>query len=284
MKSRIEHHQCGIHFTESCPIFVNRWEEGFTLPEHFHDFIEITYIAEGFGYHYVNGKEESVRRGDILFLPINTSHVFRPASLNPKNSLIVYNCIFPQEVLLMSNFPSNQSLHKLFTLWRTDNYGFHRWWDGEGTIIQLFDEMHQEYSLKLTGYEHLLFSNLMKLLVILYRMQTIGTPIVDTSERLHKILSYINIHYTESLTLETISKISNLSKRHFYRLFLQVTKQTFTGYIQNKRMDQSCRLLKTTTRKITDISRDVGYKDSKFYSVLFKKKYGMTPSMFRKLK
>ncbi|QGQ95232.1 AraC family transcriptional regulator [Paenibacillus psychroresistens] len=75
-----------------------------------------------------------------------------------------------------------------------------------------------------------------------------------------------------------------MSKRHFYRIFQQITGQTFTGYLQIKRIDQSCHLLRTTTRKIADISRDVGYKDSKFYSAVFKQLYGITPSSYRKLR
>lgn len=47
---------------------------------HSHDFIEICLVAEGTGVHYIDNQQMQVARGDMLFIPIGVSHVFRPKS------------------------------------------------------------------------------------------------------------------------------------------------------------------------------------------------------------
>jgi AraC family L-rhamnose operon transcriptional activator RhaR len=88
-----------LYFLPELPLFVNRVHESFELQQHTHDFIEISYVAEGSGAHYIDHTSLTVSKGDLFFIPVGVSHVFRPASTIQSKPLVVYNCIFTQEWL-----------------------------------------------------------------------------------------------------------------------------------------------------------------------------------------
>src|SRR5690554_1815438 len=76
-------------FDSKLPISVNRVYEGFTIMEHRHDFIEICYVGNGAGTHYIQDRTLPVTQGDIFLLPLGVHHVFRPLSANNQQSLLV---------------------------------------------------------------------------------------------------------------------------------------------------------------------------------------------------
>ena len=78
-------------------IHVNRCYESFHLAPHKHDFIEVTYVAQGQGVHYIADQTVQVNKGQLCYIPIGTPHVFRPSS--PTHPLIVYNCLFSRSIL-----------------------------------------------------------------------------------------------------------------------------------------------------------------------------------------
>jgi YesN/AraC family two-component response regulator len=58
---------------------------------------------------------------------------------------------------------------------------------------------------------------------------------------------------------------------------------SFNEYLQKKRIEQSCRLISNTEKKITEIAEIVGYRDVKFFNQIFKKHLKMTPREFKKI-
>ncbi|MEI0735438.1 AraC family ligand binding domain-containing protein [Paenibacillus sp. JTLBN-2024] len=75
-------------------IFVNRIAESFETPQHGHDFVEINYVAEGRGFHYIGEDRVDAEKGDVFVLPVGTTHVFRPTAVSPKEPIVIYNCVF----------------------------------------------------------------------------------------------------------------------------------------------------------------------------------------------
>jgi AraC family L-rhamnose operon transcriptional activator RhaR len=290
MHKRIEVFEGLSHYTLDFPIYINRWEEGFELAQHRHDFVEIAYIASGKGFHYVEEKVVPVFKGDIFLLPVGSSHVFRPASLQSKERLTVYNCIFSPLLLdkLDTAFVSSLSLSILLQPSdMTETAQFYWFRDLDGRILEIFETMYEEFKTHAPGYDSLLHAYLVELLVRLYRIHIDSHYMIQlnagetTPLNIEESLHYIKLQCNEPLTLDGMAELCMLSKRHFYRLFREHTGQTFTEYIQNKRIERSCRLLVTTQDKILAISEQVGYTDVKFFTQLFKKKMGVTPNKYR---
>jgi AraC family L-rhamnose operon transcriptional activator RhaR len=270
------------HFTEALPIFVNRYRENFELPEHQHDFIEIAYVAEGSGFHYIEDQLIPIVRGDLFVLPLHTKHVFRPSSQQEKSPLVVYNCSFSPEI--MSSIPWTDSpLMDAFLLSTHAHSAWFRLHDSAGDIGQLFDLLYHEYQHKLPGSTEMLFSALFQLIIRIQRHRVLPSPTVNTTK--HKIqlaLHYIQQHCHEHLTLNTLALQCNLSERHFYRLFKQATGQSFISYLQLLRMRKSCSLLETTALPIYEIAYQSGYSNIDYFYAVFKKFTGKLPGEYRK--
>ncbi len=95
---------------------------------------------------------------------------------------------------------------------------------------------------------------------------------------------YIDQHYMEAdLSLNDVTNLINLSPSHFSTVFSQETNQTFKDYLTTTRIQKAKELLLTTGLKSSDISYRVGYSDPHYFSFVFKKITGFSPSKFRLL-
>ncbi|MCR5283339.1 MAG: response regulator [Lachnospiraceae bacterium] len=93
---------------------------------------------------------------------------------------------------------------------------------------------------------------------------------------------YIMEQYAnEELSLNLIASHVNFSPNHLSTIFSQETGQTLIKYLTDFRMNKAKELLKGTGKKSSEISQEVGYKDPHYFSYLFKKTQGMTPTQFR---
>lgn len=94
-------------------------------------------------------------------------------------------------------------------------------------------------------------------------------------------IQYIRAHYNEPLSLENVASEINLSASYLSSLFSKVLGTTFIGYVQSVRIDTAKELLRTTTLKVYEISSQIGYDDEKYFSQVFRKAEGISPSQFR---
>ncbi len=88
--------------------------------------------------------------------------------------------------------------------------------------------------------------------------------------------------YDEEISLNRVAHVANVSANHFSALFSQNMGQTFIEYLTSLRMDKAKELLRCTSKRSSEIAGEVGYKDAHYFSYLFKKTQGMTPSEYRK--
>lgn len=84
-----------------------------------------------------------------------------------------------------------------------------------------------------------------------------------------------------NLMLPDVAGVVNMSKSRFSAVFSQYTGQTFTEYLIYLRLNKAKELLKTTNYKNSQIADEIGYNDSHYFSYIFKKNTGMTPSEYR---
>ena len=107
-----------------------------------------------------------------------------------------------------------------------------------------------------------------------------------SQKKYHSLLeeakSYIRQHYEdEDISLNVVAASVNLSPNHFSSIFSQQEGQTFIEYLTAVRMEKAKELLRTTAMKSSEIAYAVGYKDSHYFSYLFKKTQECTPGEFR---
>lgn len=93
---------------------------------------------------------------------------------------------------------------------------------------------------------------------------------------------YISENFTNpDLSLEMICKHLHMSTAYFSTIFKKETKQTYVAYLTDLRMNMALELLNTTDKKTYMISEEVGYPEQNYFSYVFKKKFGISPSKYR---
>lgn len=97
-----------------------------------------------------------------------------------------------------------------------------------------------------------------------------------------EVMDYIEKHYAEEeLSLNTLASHVNFSPNHLSMIFSQQTGKSFIKYLTELRMQKAKALLRCTGKRSSEISVLVGYKDAHYFSYLFKKTQGMTPTQYR---
>lgn len=103
----------------------------------------------------------------------------------------------------------------------------------------------------------------------------------DGSESIQKALEYIENRYHHDLGIDEVAEYCGLSSSHFCVLFRQVIGQTFLEYLTRFRIDKACSILRNSEVKVYQVAPLVGYVDSRYFTQVFKKVVGMTPSEYR---
>ena len=95
-------------------------------------------------------------------------------------------------------------------------------------------------------------------------------------------IKYIDKNYTdENISLNSVANAVNISANYLSALFTQRTGESFVDYITAKRMLKAKQLLRHSSKRTGEIAYEVGYKDPRYFSFVFKKTQGCTPKSFR---
>lgn len=101
----------------------------------------------------------------------------------------------------------------------------------------------------------------------------------DSSDKvIAKAIEYIDTHYSEDISLEDVAGHVYLNSVYFCRFFKQKTTENFTDYLTKVRMERAAELIKEGRYKTYEISEKVGYRNSKYFSRVFRRYTGLTPS------
>lgn len=106
---------------------------------------------------------------------------------------------------------------------------------------------------------------------------------VSANKMRTQLMQYIEENFNnKNLSLSAVADHLNTSVYVATRLFKETTGKNFKEYVMDKRMEYAAMLLKSTSQKVTEISNMAGFENAEYFSSLFKTKYGMTPTQYRK--
>lgn len=97
-------------------------------------------------------------------------------------------------------------------------------------------------------------------------------------------LKYIDDNYGNFISLEKVAEVIGLNPVYLSYLFKKIKKENFSEYLNKVRLEKAEELLRNSTLRIGEISEEVGYKDARYFSSLFKKRTGMSPNEYRNKK
>ena len=253
---------------------------------HKHDnFIELVIVLNGNATHIVNSDTYFIKKGNVFVLNHSTSHAYKKP-----HDFKICNIMFRPE-LLRSAGPdlctSNgfQALFVLEPIYRN----IHSFQSGLSLSIpsmehvaSIISGMINEYNNKHQGYQTMLISRFMELVVYLSRQYDNQENGNDSNLMyLANAISYIEDHYLEHLTTVDIAARSNISVRQLNRIFQSYYQTTPISYLQRLRLERARMLLRQCELPITKISYDCGFNDSNYFTRQFSKAYGLSPKAFR---
>ncbi|SFI79230.1 Helix-turn-helix domain-containing protein [Paenibacillus sp. UNC496MF] len=106
-------------------------------------------------------------------------------------------------------------------------------------------------------------------------------PAADAPNPVRDVAAYLDAHYFEDVSLIDVATRYHMDASYLSKQFKAVTGENFIEYVTRKRMEKACELLRGSELKINDISELVGYENQRYFSQVFKKFTGLTPSEYR---
>lgn len=103
-----------------------------------------------------------------------------------------------------------------------------------------------------------------------------------SSSIVNRAKEYVEEYYAEELTLQRVADAVGISSSYLSTLFSQQLECGFVDYLNKIRIDHACDYLKQHYFKTYEIAYKVGYRDEKYFSRVFKKVTGMSPSEYKK--
>lgn len=254
---------------------------------HHADFSELVIILHGNATHVVNTEESFIKKGDVFVIDGATSHAYKDP-----HDFRICNIMYKPE-LLRSAGPDLRKSNGYQALFILEPFyrNIHHFTSKLSLPISSLDYISslvafliEEYTNKLQGYQTMLRSRFMELVVYLSRQYEKQERQGIHSNLMHlaNAISFIEDNYLEPLSREEIAAKSSISVRHLNRIFQSYYQTTPFAYLQQLRLEHACTLLKKTNHPISEISYRSGFNDSNYFTRQFTKVYGMSPKVYRK--
>jgi YesN/AraC family two-component response regulator len=106
--------------------------------------------------------------------------------------------------------------------------------------------------------------------------------VAERARLVFRAVRYIEEHLEEELTLADVARVAGMSKFHFCRRFQVCTGQRFRDFLARRRVERAKELMRLQGRPLTDIFRDVGFRDMTHFTRVFKRIEGQVPSEHRR--
>ncbi|WP_438434214.1 helix-turn-helix domain-containing protein [Gorillibacterium sp. sgz500922] len=273
---------------DSFPFFIQYGGHEDDTNLHIHaDFSELVIVLSGSATHSVNAEETFVKKGDVFVIKGATPHGYR----NPQRFKI---CNIMYKTGLLHSFGSDlnrsigyQALFVIEPAYR-EELPFKSRLSLDLTSLE-FVSAHvsalvREYEEKEQAFKTMVSAGFLQLIVYLsrrYEKQNGGSE----SRLIHlaRVVSYLEDHYLEPLSIEKLAAESQISVRHLNRLFKSHYQITPLEYVQKLRLEHASELLKRTNLPVTLLSYESGFNDSNYFTRQFTKQFGMAPTFYRRL-
>lgn len=237
---------------------------------------EMEFILESNGGMIIDDKAYDIQKNDIVFrrpgqstqgiLPYRCySIIFHvtPDSHTSERSIIHYQN------------PILDKLPLIFNTQRPSHY------------VSLFEAILKEY-INPSNISDLVFKTyILHIFRLLYEeaVNPLHTETLIKNEYykyIKRALSYIDYHWNQKVTLDDLSAAAELSKNYFLKIFSDTLGVTPNVYLTNYRMDKAKEMLVLSELAIQEIALQCGFENIPYFSYLFKKSTGLSPSEFRK--
>lgn len=255
-----------IHITLLYVAISKYGNDWVSLP-HSHDFTEFFYITNGSGKFSVESETLDVKSNDLIILNPTIVHTEISNSLKPMEYIVlgIEGINFQagdHDYIFLNSSAHRSDLHLYFNT--------------------LAHEMKRDQP-----YRDFVCQNLLNILfTIILRNEAFKISIV-TGPHLTRdcsiVKKYIEEHFRENITIDTLSSLVHLNKYYFVHKFTKQFGTSPINYLITMRIDESKHLLASTNHSLSSISQIVGFSSPSYFSQAFKRTTNMTPQEYKKM-
>lgn len=283
------------HGTPRNPIRALRFTAGprtgypdhFHVKRHWHDYIEFLLIRKGDYEVEINLESRTLHKGDLCILNSGELHQITGLQAEAVHDALLFHpqildfsyrdewqeqCITPflEQSLLLKNVlhPQDPGYFDLFSL------------TAQLTARALAQERGWYVRCKLLLLE--LFAQLDRFGYFLPAKETRSNADTRKIFRYKALISYMEEHYQEPVTLDTLAKVISCNSQYLCRFFREIAGTSPIQYLILCRIEHACILLTRTARPVTEIALDCGFDNISYFIRQFRKVKGETPGEYRK--
>jgi AraC-like DNA-binding protein len=269
------------------PFFIQYgWHEQ-DLYVHCHrDFNELVIVTEGSAVHVVNSEEYTIEKGDVFVVGNDTIHGYKnPENFRICNIMYRHSEMFSAlpDIMTSAGYQALFVLEPRITKEQSFRSRLRLKHENYKAVKLLLDDMIHEYKSGSECRKTMLISQFARLAVTLSRLYSFDNG--DNRQdmvNIAKAVSYMENNFTEDISAGQLAELSHYSERHFMRIFRKTYNASPLEYIIDLRINHACMLLKSTDMSISETAEKCGFDNVNYFSRLFKKRMGITPSGYRK--
>lgn len=239
-----------------------RRDQNINFATHIHDDIELIYVFQGGGTAFCDGKQYTLEPGSVFSVFPNQVHSY----INCSDGEYILLIINPSRLLYLEEFIRNQIPVNAIA-------------NGSPILGQLLRDALAEFNAKsdsciIDGYLTAFFGKLFQSMPFENRS--------DISDTVSQILQYCTQHYWEPMTTRDLCRALHISQSHVSHIFTKRLKTSFPDYMNSLRLNKAVPLLREPGLNMTQVAGRAGFPTIRTFNRVFQKKYGCTPSEYRK--
>ena len=272
----IEYREKREHGTKEFPCacyHVTDIHPRYNMIHHWHNECELILIRSGSFELSVDGRNQHLESGDCSLIMGGSMHGGTPENC-------AYDClVFDISTLLKCSQTCASMMQPIVNHEKRLSSVFKSGSEPASYAAEIIDTMLK----KAVGYEFFVQGQLMCMLGSIiksnyyYTENDIPASDIKKIRKFKKVLSYIEQHYREPITLEDLAKQCDMNRNYFCRAFKEYTRKTPVEYLNYYRIESACEQIVGTDEKLIDIAMNCGFNDYSYFIKVFKSQKGVTP-------
>ncbi len=269
------------HGTPDFPLayyYVDENHVNYEMPFHWHRELEISYILKGSYTFYLNEKVITAKEGDVVFIAPGIIHGGKPD-----------NCVYECVVFNPNPFlPSMEACKKHIT----DLISSDTWIDpvfpAGHPVCEVTRQLMEAIRMPSEIIELNILTQMYHWFMTIHETESYtkieqnAIPDAQKMQVLKPVLTYIDEHYMQPITLEELAGLADMSVSHFCRYFKSLIHKSPIDYLIYYRVERACYLFATTQMTLMEVMYQCGFNDSSYFIHIFKKHKGITPKKYKK--
>lgn len=234
-------------------------------------FNKFYYIESGEGQITINNSTYFPKKGSLMFIPEGCEHAYATLNQQPYTK---YWCHFTAYI---GSNPLSSVLSFPYHLENVPN---------EKRLTSIFKRLLQAYQSRDVRSPLLVQSTLLELIYFYFQSiqpDKLQPRNLESTTDLSVLVQYIDLHLNRKLTLQDLAEVVNLHPNYLVPLFKAQFGFTPMNYLNLQRIHRAKELLNIRELSISYIAREVGFDTPYYFTQVFKKHTGLTPTEYRKL-